>query len=409
MTENSLTRQVDELAPAKAQAAFEMSPLFEHHWSGIPIVTAQIAKYCLADAEIDWKFLYGSVVVPHDLVELLLLRRSGAALTDRLIELAEEEQLISLADAGRRACIWPNVKSMAGKFAREAFIVHDLSTLLMPEYHHGDSIAHHANRIMNDCQTSEHVFCVSEATRSDVVNYLGVPLADTSVLPLGVDYDEADLFQETLARQGLDIEPYIVVLGTIEPRKNGRIVIEMLARNPAIARHYRCVFIGRDGWLDEKERLLAQLREAGVPVDRVVFTGFVDDSTKLRLLLNCSFAIYPSFFEGFGLPVLEAAVLGKICVASNTSSIVEVAPDSCIFFDPTDAESLAVAVQAARVQTTVSGSAQLSYSELMANIATKGWDRTYAHIRQWVLQGALMNETGDVADPGLPATSGAVA
>ena len=375
-----------ENTAARTYAAFEIAALFEDHWSGIPIVTAQIARHCLSDEGVDWMFLYGSIIVPRELVELLLIQRSGAGLTGKLTRLAEEERIIPLAEAGKRACIWPNVKSMPGKFAHEAMIVHDLSTLLTPEYHHDDAIAHHTHRIVNDCATSEHVFCVSQATRSDVMNYLGMEAGATSVLPLGVEFEEAELFFETRTRDVFNVEPYIVILGTIEPRKNGKIVIEMLARNPGIARQYRCVFVGRDGWLDEKQRLLAQLAEAGIAADRIVFTGFVSGQEKLRLLLNCSFAIYPSFFEGFGLPVLEAAVLGKICVASNTSSIVEVAPDSCIFFDPTDADSLAVAVSTARARLDAMGCASLAYPELVTRIAARSWSRTYAHIRQWVLQ-----------------------
>lgn len=372
-----------------AYAALEISPLFEEYYSGIPVVTAHLARQCLLESDIDWVFLYGSIIVPRDMIELLLVRRSGASLLNELARLACDERLIDLKEAGRRVCLWPNVKSMAGKFAREAFIIHDLSTLLTPQHHHPDAITHHCDRIVADCRTSERVFCVSDATRRDAMAYLNLPEEQTSILPLGVDYDEGSLYEEVVYQRQSTSERYIVVLGTIEPRKNGAIVIEMLARNPDIAKDYRIVIIGRDGWLGERERLLSRLREANIDDDRVVFTGFVTDRIKLRLLLNAAFVIYPSFFEGFGLPVLEAAVLGKICVASKTSSIIEVAPEESIFFDPSDPDSLLVAVRSAIARSRAASHMRMSFADLRERVRARDWRRAYQHVREWVLSDAL--------------------
>ncbi len=375
-----------------AYAALEISPLFEEFYSGIPVVTAQLARHCMLDPTIDWIFLYGSIIVPQDLVELLLVRRSGSSLLNELPRIACNEGLIDIKEAARRVCLWPNVKSMAGKFAREAFIIHDLSTLLTPQHHHPDAIAHHSDRILADCRTSERVFCVSDATRRDAMAYLNLPEEQTSILPLGVDYDEGSLYEEVLYQRQNISERYIVVLGTIEPRKNGAIVIEMLARNPDIAKDYRIVIVGRDGWLGERERLLSRVRDANIDVDRIVFTGFVTDRVKLRLLLNAAFVIYPSFFEGFGLPVLEATTLGKICVASKTSSIVEVAPSQSIFFDPLDPDSLLVAVRSAIAQSSSTGQKIMSFADLRDRVRAHDWRRAYQHVREWVLSDAITRE-----------------
>lgn len=370
----------------RARAAFDISPMYEDHWSGIPIVTAKLAEGCLGDSGVDWLFLYENILVPLRHVEILLARRSGSGMLPTLERLLGDGRCIPSYERAARSCIWPNVKTMAGYFRKEAFIVHDLSTLLTPEFHNGDTIAHHANRIVRDCETSDHVFCVSSATRGDVMAYLGVPGERTSVLPLGVHFEPGALYAETVLRRRYTTERYIVVLGTIEPRKNGSIVMELLARNPDIAQQYKIVFVGRDGWLAAKKALMDRMRAAGVSPDRVEFTGFVDDRTKLRLLMNCDFAIYPSFFEGFGLPVLECAVLGKICVASNSSSIPEVAPESSVLFDPMSVDSLAAAVRKAIDISATSPRNERSFTEIYTTLAECSWQRTYSHIRDWVVE-----------------------
>lgn len=371
----------------RPKASFEISPLFEDRWSGIPLVTAEIAARTLMDMDVDWQFLYANLVVPLDLVELLLVRRSGGGLVERLATLAQGPHFISRAAARDRDCIWPNVKSMSGWFRREAIIMHDLSTLVTPQFHNEDTIKHHANRMSHDCGTSNHIFCVSRATRDDVVGYLGVAPAKTSIIPMGVAVDESTLFEECIARAARPVEPYVVVLGTIEPRKNVGLVVDMLEKQPLLLEGLRIVIIGGDGWLGEKAAIVDRLNMLGLQDDRVIFTGYVSDQIKLRLLLNCRFAIYPSFFEGFGLPVLECAALGKICVASNSSSIPEVAPNACIFFDPTDLDSFGGALGRALIATQPDHRYDRGFHDLMLSMSGQSWDRSYAHIRTWLSEG----------------------
>ncbi|MBB5985027.1 glycosyltransferase family 4 protein [Sphingobium lignivorans] len=368
-------------------AALEISPMFEEHWSGIPMVTAELAGHALGDSGVDWIFLHNNIVIPYALVELLLVRRSGRALLPDLADLAYAGNLINRFEASTRACVWPNVKCMAGWFAREAVIIHDLSTLIAPEFHNDDTINYHCDRVLHDCRTSDHIFCVSDATRRDVINYLRVPERKTSVIPLGARFEESDLYQACEQRRSIDVEPYIVIIGTIEPRKNGGMIIDLLMKYPHLLNGYQIVFIGREGWLDEKRRIMDQLATLGIASDRVVFTGYVSDEIKTRLLLNCAFAVYPSFFEGYGLPVLECAVLGKLCVASRTSSIVEVAPDMCIFFDPTDLESLRSAIEHALACVRLPGRQDPSFIDLCLAIEARGWHHCYNHVRNWLMSG----------------------
>jgi glycosyltransferase involved in cell wall biosynthesis len=125
-------------------------------------------------------------------------------------------------------------------------------------------------------------------------------------------------------------------LGTLEPRKNAGIVFDFLLQDPSVLTRYTFVFVGRDGWLDERWRLEQRIAKLGIPADRIVFTGYVSDEVKLALLNSAEFTIFPSLFEGFGLPALESISVGCPVLCSFASSLPEVVDSTCVLFDPTD-------------------------------------------------------------------------
>ena len=205
------------------------------------------------------------------------------------------------------------------------------------------------------------------------------------MIQLGVDFDPIDITAASLSfRPDLKVEPYIAVLGTLEPRKNGRIVLDYLAEQPHFANRFRTVFVGREGWLDGRQRLMDALAEAGVARDRVVFTGYVSETEKVALLLNASFCVYPSFFEGFGLPVLEAAALGVVTVCSNSSSIPEVAPQNCFFFNPQEGYEFARAMKFAELRAAQTRAAAQSLPDIMARAGPYSWSRCYPAVAAWI-------------------------
>ena len=122
-------------------------------------------------------------------------------------------------------------------------------------------------------------------------------------------------------------------------------MLDMLERAPALLDSHRFVFAGKMGWLEEQHSLphgLEPARAAG----RIVFTGFVGDYEKYLLLAGAEATLYPSLFEGFGLPVLESLSAGTPCVASWSSSIPEVGGRVCSYFDPLSAPDMHRALMA---------------------------------------------------------------
>jgi len=129
----------------------------------------------------------------------------------------------------------------------------------------------------------------------------------------------------------------IVILGTIEPRKNIRPVLQMLGKYPHFAADFRFVFVGRIGWGEDLTQLLREtncldLASAG----KIYFSGFLPDVVKSKLLAAATLVVYPSHFEGFGLPVLEALAHGAGCLTTRSSSIFEAGGDEAFYFDPFD-------------------------------------------------------------------------
>jgi len=367
----------------RPRAYFEISPLFEKNWTGIPIVTAAIAEHALKDEAVDWRFFFHSITLPNDFVEAIVRRKSGANALGFLHEHAWRKQDIGFEEGAGARALFPNIKTLRGVFGREAIFVHDLSPLLTPQFHNQDSINHFANRYRHDVETSERFFCNSEATKGDLIAYFGVDPSAATVVPMGVTIDPAALSAAQLSAQLYAIEPYVVVLGTLEPRKNGGLVLQYLAKDPGFARRFRVVFVGREGWLDENRKLLDEIEKAGLPRDRIVFTGFVSEAEKTALLYNAAFCIYASFFEGYGLPILEASALGKIIVCSNSSSMPEVAPEKSFFFDPADLAQFARAVTRAEKR-----AAQLrlptTLTDFTDRLAALGWRGCYDAITEWV-------------------------
>ena len=366
------------------KAFLEVGGLFEDNWTGIGTVIASIAVRALEDPLIDWSFCYETLRIPDDRIRELLDQRSGLGSIGLLAGRVWEASEISPAEAADAVGIYPNIKPMHRFFGHEASIVYDLSPILTPEFHSAANIGHFANRIRGDMESSDHVFCISQATLSDVQAYFRLPDEQVSVIEMGVAFDPADVSAGLASLWGRTAEPYVAIVGTLEPRKNGALMFEYLAQNPSFASRYRVVFIGRDGWLEEKERLLDLLGRSGVDPSRVTFTGYVSDAEKLTLMLNSAFCVYPSRFEGYGLPVLEAAALGKVTVCSNSSSLPEVAPEASIFGDPLDVFDCSQAMRIAELRAAPTRSSQQALEDIMLRVEPLSWDRAYRPIAEWV-------------------------
>jgi glycosyltransferase involved in cell wall biosynthesis len=309
---------------------FEIGPLKEKEYTGIAQVTAALAKEMIEDTTIDSSFFFGRMVVPKPVVRDLLKRRNGDLL-EWYLQRATPQPAPHNPSIGNVA-IFPNRKTCRRGFGKECQIIHDLSTLLTPQFHHRDTIEYHATTMEDDIMTNDITFCVSEATRSDVLAYFPAA-APESVYTILNAATISELPE--ISANSKPVERYILVLGTIEPRKNVSQILQYIRDRPEFSKRYRIVFLGRFGWGTSIDQLIAEYKlTAQYEAGRIVFPGFVTEHAKNLLIRSAKLLIYPSLFEGFGLPLLEAATLGVPSVTTRSSSLPEAGGPNAYYFDP---------------------------------------------------------------------------
>jgi glycosyltransferase involved in cell wall biosynthesis len=183
---------------------------------------------------------------------------------------------------------------------------------------------------------ADSLLCISDWTREDLIARFPKAGAKAVTIPLAAppqpDLDAAAV----VARLGLD-RPYVLAVGTLEPRKNlGRLIEAWSKLPPQVRESHTLALVGPTGW--EMDEVLAPVKAAR---DDVRLVGFVSDDDLAALYEGCTTFCYPSLYEGFGLPVLEAMQAGAPVICSNTSSLPEVGGDAVAYVDPLDTQDIA--------------------------------------------------------------------
>jgi glycosyltransferase involved in cell wall biosynthesis len=228
--------------------------------------------------------------------------------------------------------------------------VHDLIPLQHPEWMYQGAEAE--VRAMVESVEPEHDFAIvnSASTGADLATLHPLAPERIFVTPLAADrgvfypVESPAALVEVRARCGISDGPYLLSLCTVEPRKNLPQLIRAFA---AIAdrppfRNIQLILVGPTGW--KSEEVFASLAEGGGWRDRVRLTGFLPDADLAALYSGAAAFVYPSLYEGFGLPVLEAMQCGTAVITSSTSSLPEVAGDAADYVDPTDEPALVEAL-----------------------------------------------------------------
>lgn len=236
----------------------------------------------------------------------------------------------------------PNLNFAAFSKQAKVFVTaHDLSFELFPEFFSWKQrLWHFAVNFRGLLRRADCVIAVSESTQDDLASIYGIPREKIRVIPSGVDERFAPMNRNDLSLLAVQEKYHVphkffLYLGTIEPRKNLESLLKAFEvfRRTAIgeAAKYELVLAGRPGW--NYTSFFEALRRSPAK-DAIHMIGFVEDHDKPALYNLASVFIYPSFYEGFGFPPLEALACGTPVIASHSAALPEVIGEAGVLIDP---------------------------------------------------------------------------
>jgi glycosyltransferase involved in cell wall biosynthesis len=294
----------------------------------------------------------------------------------------------------RGRLLWSPANSGPIVLARQVVTVHDIAVLDHPEWFNARFAAWYSWMTPRLVRRAAHVIAVSEFTKRRLVEVTGVDESRVSVVPNGVDKRFNPRPPEEVAAVGRNLgipsSSYVLSLATLEPRKNLTGQLQAWSR---------CVsYLPASVWLvvsgaKGKSHVFGSLEARDVP-PRVHFTGYVRDEDLPALYSGAMAFLYPSFYEGFGLPVVEAMATGTVPIVSNSSALREVAGDAGIVVDPHDLEAIASAI--------VRVVKESRWRELLGHRSTRQseaftWDRTAEATWRVLEDAARRNISGPVS------------
>ncbi|HTL89361.1 MAG TPA: glycosyltransferase family 1 protein [Leptolyngbya sp.] len=220
--------------------------------------------------------------------------------------------------------------------SRKVITIYDLTFVKYPEYVNS-TVRAYTNRLKKCLQWTDLILTISHSSKQDIIEYLGVESDRVQVTHLASRYliDQPRLKLE-------HSKPYILFVSTIEPRKNIKSLIsafEYLKRNYQI--EHDLILIGQKGWLYKP--IFEQIARSQYQTS-IHHLSYLPDAQVAQFYQNADVFVYPSHYEGFGMPVLEAMTLGAPTVTSNTSSLPEIVGDAAVLVDPTEIEPLGEAI-----------------------------------------------------------------
>lgn len=229
--------------------------------------------------------------------------------------------------------------------------IHDLTYLLYPDTMNEENLKRISQDIDYSIKRSDKIITISKSTRQDLIDKLHIPAEKIEVIYPGVEVSQFNQVYTEEMRQVVRTryklpKKYMLYMGTIEPRKNIESIVEAFAlfkkEEISNVEDVKLVIAGKKGWLYESIFKCIQRLELQ---DEVVFTDYVDEMDKALIYQMALVFVFPSLYEGFGIPVLEAMAAGVPVITSNVSSLPEVAGDAAILVEPCDRVAIAKGMQ----------------------------------------------------------------
>ncbi len=226
--------------------------------------------------------------------------------------------------------------------------VHDVSFLEYPQYFTRFRAAQLKLTVRRTVERAAAILTPSEFSRGAILRHYGLDQDKVVVVhnAAGAEFRPIDrhIAQGVIERKFGVPGPFVLMVGDLQPRKNHMGLLqafeELMRTHPQIS--HRLVFVGKETWYSKD--LHRAVEKSGI-AERVHFTGFVEDADLVQFYGACDLFVFPSFYEGFGLPILEAMACARAVVSSNTTAMPEVADGAGILFDPDSTEQMTRALR----------------------------------------------------------------
>lgn len=339
------------------KVAVELQPCLKNR-SGIGIYTYELSKRLQHDRSIE---LIGDV--------FNFINRND--LTEDLRELEFNKEVCTLFPYGIYRRIWHYIPIQYHYlFKREVDLTHffnfivpphikgkvittiyDLTFEFFPETMDKRNLKRLKQDIEYSIERADHIITISECSKRDMVRVLGIEESKIDIIYPGVDFKKfhtkptIEKQQEVREKYGLP-DVYLLYMGTLEPRKNIPTIVEAFAKikkstNKDIQK-IKLVIAGKKGWLFES--IFKKVEELGLESE-VIFTDYVKEEDKVALYSGAKVFVFPSLYEGFGIPLVEAMAAGVPVITSNTSSLPEVVGEAGILVEPMDSHQMAAQIK----------------------------------------------------------------
>lgn len=231
---------------------------------------------------------------------------------------------------------------------RTVAVIHDLSWLILPHLADQSNINRYRQALTLTVKKADHLIAVSGATKLDLIKYFGVPKDRVTVTHLGFDQSlqtavgQADI-AKFRAKFRLGAEPYFLHVGTLEPRKNLSTLVEAFGifkkKNDT---GHKLVLAGRQGWMYQD--ILETVENSNYRSD-IILTGAINENERRCAYGASELVVFPSLYEGFGLPILEGQAAGKPVLTGTGGSLTEIGQGSVLAVDVRSASELAFGLE----------------------------------------------------------------